>query len=1147
MRTARVLCAALIALSPVASVAQEFRASVPALSAFAAASTPAGAAASGRPELVSAALSAPFAGLSLSGVDVSALLLQIARAPEAPQAVQPALARVLSDAPETRLQGAQELAAVAAQTRAEADKIFDGGDAAELARIASTAILLDEPRARRVAALVSARETAERLQAGREDSSLAAAPSNEASGLKPHGEACAPGAKCPFAWLYGGNKGNAKIDGPAAKVEGLEPPRASGWFIKQFKQMAQSMMTYISSAANSPAVKSAGMVLLHPLPFLKIYAVTSPALVRQILGADAKKYSRSKFGELMLSRTFGHSILTAEGEEHRRIRQELQGAFKRLPVREHAPEMIDLAESQAARWKPGQTIDIAAEMHDLALKMFARSFFGIDPASAESGRLLGSMHNLIEMMGRLFLSIPFPAWIPTRINRDQKRVRAEVDAEIYGLIEDATARPNARPTLLDQLIAAEPMTPQRKEFIRDQLTALFFAGHETSANLLSWTFHLVAEHPRVEQKLRDELAHVVGDRRLVPADLDRLPYLKAVLMESMRLYPPGWLLDRAPVEDVVVGGFKIPKGTQVLLPLFLLSRSDYFDGPDDFVPERFLEAKLEGKEAFLPFGEGLHYCLGSLFALDSVQAAVATIMRRWRFSGTAQTVSGRFLSAKPSILIRIDEPAADRAGAISTDDVRAFVAPVARALAAYAGAAPIAQLGAPSLASFILEGDAFAARAAADPEVLRLLVEALRAENPGILPETLAAMPLPERLKTLETAAAAAGIQADADARAFLSEIGEGTISGRRAAALFGRVDRMWYADQEYMSPQVRERVGEVRARIRDIWEQRRLATNAFMTDIRQRIAADLMNETNTYVKTPEGWKIADFMPVPDYPTLEAAYTERLTDIAAAPAGPWHRPVLRTMEKFLQLDSTRKTILAESGAGALEKLVEKVHAAQELQRSPWRGAEPEKLEAALEKFRVYFDKGRLPKAENFVAMASYYDSLFTEHERTSTATKWRIASWLTKGNARDGFPTMDQYQTAWTAANFKLSGKWELGFFYIFPFTLLGAALAGSHYGMTHSFGNLLLMFFTPVLAGVLAVKLHIRRANRNAETIQSAGGDGAGFYVDDLRQKDDFMNFWKRHHPEFKPIPSTGGSLGMKGGLELNVESSPKSAIIAP
>ncbi|MFI5350329.1 MAG: hypothetical protein ACHQ2Z_12350, partial [Elusimicrobiota bacterium] len=253
MRTARVLCAALIALSPAFAAAQEFRASVPALSPLAAASIPAGAAASGRPELVSAALSAPFAGLSLSGVDVSALLLQIARASEAPQAVQPALARVLSDAPETRLQGVQELAAVAAQTRAEADAVLDGGDAVGLARIASAAVLLDEPRARRVAALVSARETAGRLQPFREDSSLASAPSDEASGLKSHGEDCAPGAKCPFAWLYGGNKGKAKIDGPVAKVEGPEPPRASGWFIKQFKQMTQGMMGYITSAANSSA------------------------------------------------------------------------------------------------------------------------------------------------------------------------------------------------------------------------------------------------------------------------------------------------------------------------------------------------------------------------------------------------------------------------------------------------------------------------------------------------------------------------------------------------------------------------------------------------------------------------------------------------------------------------------------------------------------------------------------------------------------------------------------------------------------------------------------------------------------------------------------------------------------------------------
>jgi cytochrome P450 len=1141
----RVLCAALLALSPALAAAQELRAGLPAMTPIAAASL-----AAGRSDLAGVARSAPFVGLNLDGVDVPALLLKIAQAPEAPEAIRPALARILAAAPDARLEGARELVSVAARTRREADEALREGGAARLSRIEAVAVLLDESRARRLSALVSAQETAGRLEKGGLDSPVAAtAAASEQSKLDPHGETCAPGRTCPFAWLYGGSAGQSKIEAaPAAKVVGREPPRASGWFIKQFKQMTQGMMGYISSAADSPAAKAAGMLLLHPLPFLKIYVVTSPALVHQILGADSKKYSRSSVGELMLSRSFGRSILTAEGEEHHGIRKELQGAFKRQAVRAHAPEVIDLAERHAAQWKPGRTIDITTEMHELALHMFARSFFGIDPASPESGRILGAMRNLIEMMTRIFGSVPLPAWVPTQFNRDQKRIRGEVDAALYGLIDDRIAHPSASPTLLDQLIAAEPMTPKRKEYIRDQLTALFFAGHETSANLMAWTFHLVAEHPRVEQKLREELRQVVGERRLVPDDLDRLPYLKAVIMESMRLYPPGWLLDRAPVEDVVVGGFKIPKGKQIFLPLFLLSRSDYFEGPDDFVPERFQETKLEGKDAFIPFGEGVHYCLGSLFAMDSVQAAVATIMRRWSFSGAAQTTTGQWLHARPSIQVRVDESAPDRIDVVSTDDVRAFAAPVARALAAYAGASPIAQLGAASLAAFASEGDAFAARAAADPEILRQLVEALRVQHPGILPETLAAMPLPERLKTLETAAAEAEVRADAETRAFLSEVGEGPIPGRRAAPLFVAVDRLWFADQEYLSPEIRERLREVRERIRDLWEQRHLATNAFMIDIRQRIAADLMNETNTYVKTPAGWKISDFMPLPDYPTLEAAYTERLADIAASPAGPWHRPVLRTMAKFLELESARKAILEESGPDALARLTEKVRAAQEAQRAPWRGVEPEKLEAARERFRLYFDKGRLPKAEDFVAMAAYYDALFAGHERTSAATKWRIASWLINGNAKEGYPSMDQYRNAWNVVNDKIfTRSLDIG---VGGLMLLGSLIIGIMiaYMSPHLVACCLGVVGVLMFLGYFGFMIHDSKAGKKAgKRLESAGGTAAGFHTDDLQQKDDFMNFWKDHHPEYKPVPTTGASLGMKGGLELNVLRSPKNAIIAP
>jgi hypothetical protein len=202
----RVLCAAVIALSPAVSSAQQFRAGAPAPRSFAAAPLPAGAAA-GSPDLVSVALSAPFAGLNLAGVDVPALLLQIARAPEAPEAARPALALILGAAPEARLRGAQELASLAARARAEADEALLGADAAGAARVNSFAVLLDESRAKRVAALVLAQETAGRLQPAPVDSSLAsAATAKDSSRLKPHGEACAPGAKCPFAWLYGGGK-----------------------------------------------------------------------------------------------------------------------------------------------------------------------------------------------------------------------------------------------------------------------------------------------------------------------------------------------------------------------------------------------------------------------------------------------------------------------------------------------------------------------------------------------------------------------------------------------------------------------------------------------------------------------------------------------------------------------------------------------------------------------------------------------------------------------------------------------------------------------------------------------------------------------------------------------------------------------------
>ncbi|MFI5362829.1 MAG: cytochrome P450 [Elusimicrobiota bacterium] len=1150
IRLVRIACAALIALTPGLSAAQQFSAAMSSVRPSGGAAGAAGAAGvpAGRGEISAAALIPSFAGMTISGVDVPALLLQISQAPSLPEAIQPVLARILKASPDVRIADAQELAAAAADVRRQADEVLLANDPAGLARINSLAVLLDEPRARRVSALVSAQETAGQLKARNEDSA-AAAPASAAADqarLDPHGRDCAPGAKCPVRWLFGARGEKAKIsETPVVKVEGPEPPRASGWYLKQFKQMTKSMMDYITSAASSPAAKKAGMVLLNPLPFLKIYVVTSPPLVHQILASDAKKYSRSSVGELMLSRTFGKSILTAEGEEHHSIRKELQGAFRRQAVRVHAPEAIDLAEKRAAEWKPGQTIDITKEMHELALHMFARSFFGLDPASSSSVRILDAMRNLIEMMTRIFGSVPMPAWVPTQFNRDQKRIKGEVDAALYGLIDGRIAHPSENPTLLDELIAAEPMTPRRKQYIRDQLTALFFAGHETSANLLAWTFHLVAEHPRVEQKLREELREAVGARRLVPSDLDHLPYLKAVLFESMRLYPPGWLLDRAPNEDILVGGYKIPKGKQIFLPLFLLSRSDYFEGPDDFVPERFMGSKVEGKDAFIPFGEGLHYCLGSMFAMDSVQAAFATIMRHWRFSGVAQTETGRLLNAAPSIQVRVSALESDSSNAASDDELRAFVPAVARAIGSQAGAA----LNSRALTQFASRGEAFASEALLHPRMLARLVEALRIQDPAVVPETMAVMPVAERLKVLDSAAAAAELRTDAYVRAYLDMVGEGSISGLKAEALLAEVSRMWSEDQSFLTPDVRRRLEEIHARIVDIVERRRSAVNEFMRDIRGKISGGLFDETNTYVQTPEGWKIADFMPLPDYPTLEAAYKERLADIDAAPQGPWNKPALRTMEKFLELESTRKILLVESGDGALKRLTDKVHAALEAQRSAWVGAELEKLEAARESFRQYFDKGRAPQPEDFVVMSAYYDALFDKFEKTSAATQWRIAAWLTKGSLRDGYPSMDQYQTAWQVAMDR-AYRWERDGF---PGSLMLTMVAFSGWAMTlcakmpDPFFRFLAGGAAILIAGASLAVYCSKQYGKRSRLLYSARGDGAGFHTDDLQGKDDFMNFFKKYHSEYKPVPTTGASLGMKGGLQLNVESSPKNAIIDP
>ncbi len=297
--------------------------------------------------------------------------------------------------------------------------------------------------------------------------------------------------------------------------------------------------------------------------------------------------------------------------------------------------MVDLARARAESWSDGSTVDILREMQDLTLRIVCSALFHLDRRPAiedrDAERLVSAVHafaaSLNVVLRRAF---PIPGWIPTRGNRLRRRTVGEVDALAYDLIGRRRGKPGD--DLLSLLVLATDADggPTLSDVeIRDELMTMFFAGHETSAAALTWALYLLAAHPDVADSVRTEIASVVGDRPVEMSDLPRLVLLGHVVAETLRLYPPAWVFDRSPLHDIVVGGFAIPRGANVLLSPWVVHRDPrHWEAPDEFRPARFADGWVPPRGAYLPFGDGPRMCVGNRFAEVEILLVLATLLPR---------------------------------------------------------------------------------------------------------------------------------------------------------------------------------------------------------------------------------------------------------------------------------------------------------------------------------------------------------------------------------------------------------------------------------------------------------------------------------------------------------------------------------------
>ncbi|MSQ84640.1 MAG: cytochrome P450 [Myxococcales bacterium] len=389
----------------------------------------------------------------------------------------------------------------------------------------------------------------------------------------------------------------------------------------------------------------------------RAYLLNHPDAVGHVLVEHFRDYEKQTRGYTALRMVVGNGLVTSEGPFWQRQRRIANPAFKKHKINDFGPDMVGAAQRMVAKWQPaiaaGQPIDIANDMMRVTLDIVCRTLLSADvnDHASEIGKALHEL--LTQTMGRITKVVDLPLHWPTPANIRFRRARASLDRIVLGMIEERRQSGHDPHDLLSLLMSAvdeETGEKMNDAQLRDEAMTIFLAGHETTANALGWAMYLLSQHPTVEAKVRAELADVLGDQSVQTADFARLPYLQMVLKETMRLYPPVWILARRAVKDDVILGYKIDKGAYVFLPTYTLHRHPQFwQRPDSFEPERWAtDGKGMHKYQYLPFSVGGRKCIGDHFAMLEATLVLATMLPQVQLS----LVPGQNIELEPTITLR---------------------------------------------------------------------------------------------------------------------------------------------------------------------------------------------------------------------------------------------------------------------------------------------------------------------------------------------------------------------------------------------------------------------------------------------------------------------------------------------------------------
>jgi cytochrome P450 len=388
------------------------------------------------------------------------------------------------------------------------------------------------------------------------------------------------------------------------------------------------------------------------------HLVTEPALVKHVLLDHQRNYSKQTRGFEKLRLLLGNGLLTSEGDFWLRQRRIAQPAFHKERIASFGALMSKVSEELANAWdapaRAGQTIDVLAQMMAATLRVVSLSLLSKE-VEHEAGKVGQALTVALAWANdQLTRPISLPMAVPTAGNRAIRNAVKALDEVVLTIIRERRASGQEGADLLGLLMAArdeESGAAMDDRQLRDEVMTIFLAGHETTANLLAWTFFLLSKNLLEARRLHAELDAALEGRTPGLADLPRLPLTRRILDEALRLYPPAWSFGRSAVEADTLGGYAIPQGSLVILNPYITHRLPaHWENPEGFDPDRFLPERSQDQArfAYFPFGGGPRQCIGNSFAIMEGVILLATLAQRFRL----ELLPGEEVEPEPSITLR---------------------------------------------------------------------------------------------------------------------------------------------------------------------------------------------------------------------------------------------------------------------------------------------------------------------------------------------------------------------------------------------------------------------------------------------------------------------------------------------------------------